>query len=248
LGCSGLAAAMVERYWGNPVPPAGGWRRDEPRQGWGEDGARASPSRGIPLPSGAVAAAFRGRSPPRAPRFPRGSHLPVGQPFEAVVHRQHPVPVDEADAHGRPDGRVHAGGRGAHVEHGQRVTALRGQGSRRWGVVGFGGVPVTPSPLPYLGGGWADVCQQLVHVPVVLETPVKGGEGGCGSPGGGRSPGGWPEPRVPAGDGARTLTGPAASGLRRSVPRSSPSSRPWSAGSKDRAGGSRSWVGLHHAA
>lgn len=58
------------------------------------------------------------------------THLPKSEPLEAVVHRQHAVPVDEADPHGGAHGRVHAGSRGAHVEHSQRVAALGG--ARRW--------------------------------------------------------------------------------------------------------------------
>lgn len=52
------------------------------------------------------------------------------------------------------------------------------------GVLGWdlsvpGWAPLCALPsAPYLGGRWADVSQQLVHIPVVLEAPKKQGKFG----------------------------------------------------------------------
>lgn len=99
LGCTGLAVTVLEQYWGNPVTP-----RLEDNSGMKHSGAGVRKGvkhphpRGSPFPVELWLLLFG--AIPHAPPFPRGSHLPVGEPFEAVVHRQHPVPVDESDPHG----------------------------------------------------------------------------------------------------------------------------------------------------
>lgn len=80
----------------------------------------------------------------RSAQARRSPYLSLGQALKAIVHHVDGVSLADADPHSRPDGSVHAGGRGTDVQDGQTEGALRGWGRGRH----IGGCPQGGDGVP----------------------------------------------------------------------------------------------------